>query len=205
MGHSQPKLEDSWAWKGGISSQTYQRIAYERYNKPRVCELCGESHRISVHHRDRDRTNISKENLQILCDACHKRLHIRDGDMFKTKGVKMPKYSIDTILDLHNRGHSSNKIAEILGCTPQAIRYRLKRQGIKLTANNRDDILDSELESLYADGKTPREIAEIYGTSHTLVMRRLKTRGIKMRTKKESWRNQHASANKDRQRYTVQS
>lgn len=194
MGHPQPKFEDSWAWKGGASPTTYQKLAFEKYGKLRVCELCGSANRISVHHKDRNRQNYSEENLQILCDACHKRIHIRDGDMLKVKGCKKPIYSIETIMDLHDLGHSSNKIAAILGCTPQAVRYRLKQQGVQMPNHTRNDIDNGMLKSLYLSGMSPRCIAEMFGTSHTLVMRRLKSVGVKMRSKKESWANQHSSS-----------
>jgi len=62
-------------WKGGYSSKTYRRIAFEEYGMEKVCEKCGSKSRLSIHHRDRDRTNNSKENLMVLCSSCHSKHH----------------------------------------------------------------------------------------------------------------------------------
>jgi hypothetical protein len=40
-----------------------------------TCEMCGGTSRLGLHHKDRDRTNNSPENLQTLCPSCHTRLH----------------------------------------------------------------------------------------------------------------------------------
>ena len=33
-----------------------------------------------VHHKDKDRENNNPENLQILCNPCHSRLHGKEGN-----------------------------------------------------------------------------------------------------------------------------
>ena len=49
-----------------------------QWQKP-ACELCGSRSRLGLHHKDRDRTNNSSENLQTLCPTCHTCLHWEEG------------------------------------------------------------------------------------------------------------------------------
>lgn len=39
------------------------------------CEQCGSAKFLCAHHRDEDRTNNVKENIQTLCKRCHQLLH----------------------------------------------------------------------------------------------------------------------------------
>lgn len=43
------------------------------------CERCGTMQKLGVHHKDRDVTNNSPENLQTLCPTCHASLHWEEG------------------------------------------------------------------------------------------------------------------------------
>ena len=63
----------------GDSAGRYRRIAWEM--KPRVCENCGSTDNLCVHHKDRDRANNTAENLQILCKPCHTTLHYDLGHL----------------------------------------------------------------------------------------------------------------------------
>ena len=60
-------------WKGGISEGYYTRIS--RSNKDDICEKCGSSETIEVHHIDRNRKNNKIENLLLLCKSCHSKEH----------------------------------------------------------------------------------------------------------------------------------
>jgi 5-methylcytosine-specific restriction endonuclease McrA len=66
----------------------YQMMAYDIHGFDRVCQECGTTERIHVHHKDRDRTNNAKENIMILCVSCHAKLHWRasmyNGVQYKT-------------------------------------------------------------------------------------------------------------------------
>lgn len=44
-------------------------------NQKNACEICGGTLRLGLHHKDRNRTNNSPENLQTVCPRCHTRLH----------------------------------------------------------------------------------------------------------------------------------
>lgn len=50
-------------------------------NQKTACEQCGSTFRLGLHHKDRDRTNNSPENLQTLCPTCHTRLHWAEDKM----------------------------------------------------------------------------------------------------------------------------
>lgn len=75
------KLVDRWTleknpnWNGGVSPETYRRIAFDIYKKPKNCEVCTSTRHLNVHHIDGNYQNISEQNLQILCRACHNLKH----------------------------------------------------------------------------------------------------------------------------------
>lgn len=43
-----------------------------------MCQICGSNHPLVCHHKDKTKVNHSFDNLQTLCDSCHKRLHVQD-------------------------------------------------------------------------------------------------------------------------------
>lgn len=65
----------------GNGSSDYRERALAHFNN--VCDCCGFSdvpEVLVVHHRDRDRTNNTLDNLRILCPTCHDVDHFRAGD-----------------------------------------------------------------------------------------------------------------------------
>jgi len=51
------------------------------------CSMCGESKkRILIHHKDENRKNNDKSNLQAVCDKCHSKIHFPDGKLGKNQG-----------------------------------------------------------------------------------------------------------------------
>ena len=67
------ELKKLYNWSGGISCS--RKLAFEFYKMEKKCENCFSKINIEVHHRDKNRNNNSKENLQILCKLCHLLLH----------------------------------------------------------------------------------------------------------------------------------
>jgi hypothetical protein len=67
------------SWKGGYTSRAYRRVAFEELEIPKKCMKCGSTD-VAVHHKDRDRTNNTRQNLSVYCGSCHTTLHIRKGD-----------------------------------------------------------------------------------------------------------------------------
>ena len=51
------------------------RLAYDILCKPKVCEKCGSTQNIDVHHIDGNYNNNTPENLMILCRSCHIKEH----------------------------------------------------------------------------------------------------------------------------------
>ncbi len=59
----------------------YRGIAFRAH--PHECNRCKYSKIVEVlvvHHKDRDRTNNSRDNLEILCPTCHSEEHFQAGD-----------------------------------------------------------------------------------------------------------------------------
>ena len=68
--------------KVGHNNQPYRsahtsatRLAYSILGKPKVCEKCGSTKSIDVHHIDGNYNNNTPENLIILCRSCHMKEH----------------------------------------------------------------------------------------------------------------------------------
>lgn len=65
-----------------------RQVLFEKYGG---CEICGSTHRLQVHHIDRvsyhnsPKPNNRLENLRLLCQTCHLKLHHREGFRKKRK------------------------------------------------------------------------------------------------------------------------
>jgi hypothetical protein len=65
----------------GHSQAYYQKRRREFY--PDVCMDCGSTTlRIDTHHKDRNKSNNSKENLMCLCLKCHAKIHYNEDKIF---------------------------------------------------------------------------------------------------------------------------
>lgn len=59
------------------------------------CEICGSVVKLCLHHRDKNLNNNSDENLAIMCNRCHSRLHRLQYDIgIKTRLTKNILYII---------------------------------------------------------------------------------------------------------------
>lgn len=59
------------------TTQNYRQIALK--DQPHKCNRCGYNEHpeiLQVHHADRDRTNNSIQNLEVLCPNCHRVEHM---------------------------------------------------------------------------------------------------------------------------------
>lgn len=64
-------------WRGG-SIASWSRIAraiYYENNTNVICDHCGHSDKIQIHHKNKDRGNNHIDNLQALCACCHMKHH----------------------------------------------------------------------------------------------------------------------------------
>lgn len=57
------------------SHDSAKKLAYLIGNREKVCEVCGSTHSIDVHHKDGNYHNNSPENLMIVCRSCHMKQH----------------------------------------------------------------------------------------------------------------------------------
>ena len=53
-------------------TNTYRRWAL---NRIRLCERCGRTDNLWVHHKDGNRKNNKLENLMVVCPSCHAKIH----------------------------------------------------------------------------------------------------------------------------------
>lgn len=60
------------------TSNQWSLLSRSRKFRKKVCEKCGGNERISIHHKDRDRSNNSPGNLMTLCNRCHRTLHYEE-------------------------------------------------------------------------------------------------------------------------------
>ena len=63
----------------------------KRYRKgKRGCLFCGEKEirKLEIHHIDKNTSNNEKNNLEIFCSSCHKKLHRRIYDKLCLKEVE---------------------------------------------------------------------------------------------------------------------
>lgn len=54
----------------------------------KMCEMCGNTENLEVHHLDKNRTNNDKHNLIKVCCKCHHMIHCKDKGKLKFKGIK---------------------------------------------------------------------------------------------------------------------
>ena len=75
--------KDAPNYKTGASKYNgyYRMVALT--NKPPICEECGTKptkYNLHVHHKDRDRSNNTLENLKVLCAKCHSSNHAESAE-----------------------------------------------------------------------------------------------------------------------------
>jgi len=71
--------ERHYNWNGGVAS--YRDIA-TKIGKEWKCEICGTTDgRLCVHHIDKNHKHNYNTNLMILCNSCHTKLHMQNGDI----------------------------------------------------------------------------------------------------------------------------
>lgn len=75
--------ENANGYKNGIG--LYHLLAKEENAK---CERCGSINNLLVHHKDKDRTNNDKGNLEVICKSCHQEEHLLRDTQGRFAGSK---------------------------------------------------------------------------------------------------------------------
>jgi hypothetical protein len=78
--------ENHWLWKGGIANRAYRKAISKK-----VCDHCGATEDLGIHHRNDDHYDNRPENLQVLCNSCHISLHKTAYWEAKRNGEETPK------------------------------------------------------------------------------------------------------------------
>lgn len=68
--------KDASEYGPGFSRGMKRRLIAKRGG---VCEVCGTTEQLDVHHRDFAKTDHSEANLAVVCRACHKTLHFANS------------------------------------------------------------------------------------------------------------------------------
>lgn len=63
--------EQSWSEAHGSA----RKIVYLIENREKVCEICGSTVNVDIHHKDGNHQNNDSENLMLVCRSCHNKLH----------------------------------------------------------------------------------------------------------------------------------
>lgn len=76
--HLHKRGEEHPQWQGGIRNDYYRRVAFQAHGE--ICNRCGDTDGLEVHHIDRNRRNNRPDNLEVLCRKCHANEHHGIGD-----------------------------------------------------------------------------------------------------------------------------
>jgi hypothetical protein len=62
-------------WTGGKSGG-YIFEQCKKVCEKKKCLWCKTDKKLLYHHKDKNRANNDKDNIQVMCCSCHKRLHV---------------------------------------------------------------------------------------------------------------------------------
>ena len=86
--------------KKGISILKEDTTNYQKHNT-NVCEICGSTDDVEVHHIDKNHNNNNPENLISLCSSCHTRVHNQSLlVIYADEIVSITKIGIEDVYDI---------------------------------------------------------------------------------------------------------
>lgn len=60
----------------------------KRVKQKDVCEDCGTTENLHIHHKDRNPANNEPSNLAVLCSSCHMKLHWREDRDYRVRRIR---------------------------------------------------------------------------------------------------------------------
>lgn len=81
--------------------------------REKPCDLCGSTKNIHIHHKDGNREHNGVDNLMILCNSCHGKIHNKVNTMspgFKKQIYEDSKRSF--MRDIYKKYHISKKVLQ---------------------------------------------------------------------------------------------
>lgn len=86
--------------KKGISILKEDTSKYQKHNT-NVCEICGSTVDVEVHHIDKNHNNNNPENLISLCSSCHTRVHNQSLlVIYADEIISITKVGIEDVYDI---------------------------------------------------------------------------------------------------------
>lgn len=78
-------------WRGGKTQ--YQKKHLQRSGKPMICDWCGRTNEIQIHHIDHNRENGNLENLTWLCSICNR----LEANIWTLRKKNLATYTFDSL------------------------------------------------------------------------------------------------------------
>lgn len=177
-------------WSGGHNPKYYRHMAFDVYKMEKVCIIEGcvetKTRNLCVHHKDGNRNNNTRENLEIRCRSHHTGYHSKEGGC----GFAMHDYN-ENIVRIRNSKISIEDLKQMLysGCSIRSIgrKYRMDGHSIKAIMVENGIVKPKPAVLITADrvsqhiseGKSIRWIIKEYGIkSHSLITDIMKKNNI---------------------------
>lgn len=108
-GNAQGSGPSHHTFKTGINPYCFRKIAFDAHGE--ICNYCGSTKNLCVHHIDQDRHNNVPENLMVVCKSCHQNVcHVQK----RSKEGKYQGFNAEVKLEKKS-GNPSNGQSEVKG------------------------------------------------------------------------------------------
>jgi hypothetical protein len=118
------------AYKNGSGKYDYRQRLKTIEVRGNSCEICGKTKNINVHHIDMNPKNNNKNNLQVLCCSCHRKIHSKYFGMTEIEKKQAQRKRINKSVRERNKRIMDNRYKEALAkypdyCEPKTARTML--------------------------------------------------------------------------------
>lgn len=122
-----------------IQGMVARMYAYEIYELPHKCEICGKVGRTEVHHIDRNRDNNERNNLKILCRADHNRCHSMIKEIKNITLTEIITFYYKPGVTLKNTGKHFGVSSSYISGRLEDAGYKRKKQGSYVRHNKNNN------------------------------------------------------------------